>query len=65
MIKKLYSILSITLLNSIKILNDVLKNFSVNKSEMLNLANKGYITATDLADHLVKNLNYPLENLIK
>ena len=26
---------------------------------MINLANKGYITATDLADHLVKNLNYP------
>tara|TARA_B100002052_G_C15687932_1_gene509299 strand:- start:126 stop:659 length:534 start_codon:yes stop_codon:yes gene_type:complete len=47
------------LMNSIKILNDVLKNFSVNKSEMTNLANKGFITATDLADHLVKNLNYP------
>ena len=47
------------LANSIKVLNEVLKNFSVNKNEMLNLANKGYITATDLADYLVKNLNYP------
>ena len=47
------------LINSIKILNEVLKNFSVNKNEMLNLAEKGYITATDLADYLVKNLNYP------
>ena len=26
---------------------------------MLKLANKGHITATDLADYLVKNLNYP------
>ena len=45
--------------NSIKVLNDVLKNFSVNKTEMLELANKGYITATDLADYFVKSLNYP------
>ena len=41
--------------NSIKILNEVLKNFSPNKKKMLELANTGYITATDLADHLVKN----------
>ena len=47
------------LVDSVKILNDVLKNFSVNKKEMLSLANKGYITATDLADYLVKNLKYP------
>ena len=47
------------LIDTIKVLNEVLKNFSVNKNEMLNLANKGYITATDLADYLVKNLNYP------
>ena len=26
---------------------------------MLELANKGYITATDLADYFVKTLNYP------
>ena len=47
-----------SLCNSIKVLNEVLNNFSVNKSEMLNLANSGYITATDLADYFVKNLNY-------
>ena len=47
------------LTNSIKVLNEVLNNFSVNKNEMLNLANIGYITATDLADYFVKNLNYP------
>ena len=47
------------LIDSIKVLNEVLKNFSVNKSEMLNLAKKGHLTATDLADYLVKKLNYP------
>ncbi len=44
--------------NSIKVLNEVLKNFTVNKVEMLSLAQRGYITATDLADYFVKNLNY-------
>ena len=43
--------------NCLKILNEVLKNFSPNKKRMLELANSGYITATDLADHLVKNHN--------
>ena len=46
------------LIDSLKVLNEVLKNFTVNKNEMLNLANKGYITSTDLADYFVKNLNY-------
>ena len=44
-----------TLINCIGILNEVLKNFSPNKKKMLELANTGYITATDLADYLVKN----------
>ncbi len=48
-----------SLCDSIKVLNEVLNNFSVNKNEMLNLANTGYITATDLADYFVKNLKYP------
>ncbi len=46
-----------TMNNSLGILNEVLKNFRPNKKKMLDLANKGYITATDLADHLVKNHN--------
>ena len=41
----------------IAILNEVLKNLSPNKKKMLELANRGYITATDLADYLVKNNN--------
>jgi argininosuccinate lyase len=41
--------------NCIALLNDVMKNFTPNKQKMLDLANSGYITATDLADYLVKN----------
>ena len=41
--------------NCIAILNEVLKNLRPNKQQMLDLANSGYITATDLADYLVKN----------
>jgi argininosuccinate lyase len=44
-----------TINNCISILNEILKNFSPNKKRMLELANLGYITATDLADYLVKN----------
>ena len=43
------------LLESLKIFNEVLKNVSPNKKRMLELAHSGYITATDLADYLVKN----------
>ena len=48
-----------TLNNCIKILNEILKNFSPNKQKMLELAYTGYITATDLADYLVKNHEMP------
>ncbi len=44
---------------SLALLNDIFKNFSVNKKEMLSLANKGYLTATDLADYMVRELNFP------
>ena len=47
------------LINSILVLNEFLKNFSVNKRRMMELANMGYIAATDLADFIVKELNYP------
>ena len=48
-----------TLCNCIAILNEVLKNLKPNKQKMLDLANSGYITATDLADYLVKNHSMP------
>tara|TARA_B100001564_G_scaffold117049_1_gene97424 strand:+ start:890 stop:2281 length:1392 start_codon:yes stop_codon:yes gene_type:complete len=44
-----------TLLDCLKIFDEILKNMSPNKKRMLELANSGYITATDLADYLVKN----------
>jgi len=43
-----------TLTNCLKILNEILNNFSPNKKNMLNLAEVGFITATDLADYLVR-----------
>ncbi len=43
-----------TLLNCLKIFNEILKNFTPNKNQMFKLANSGYITATDLADYLVQ-----------
>ena len=45
--------------NSLTILNDVLKNFSVNKKKMIELAETGYLTSTDLADYMVRELKYP------
>ena len=45
--------------NSIDILLNIFKNITFNKKEMENLASKGYLTATDLADYMVKELNFP------
>ena len=44
-----------TLIDCLKIFNEILKNISPNKKKMYELADNGYITATDLADYLVKN----------
>ncbi len=44
-----------TLINCLKILDEILNNISPNKKKMQELAGLGYITATDLADYLVKN----------
>ena len=44
-----------TLIDCLKILDEVLKNLSPNKKRMLEIAESGFITATDLADYLVKN----------
>ena len=43
------------LINSLEIFDEILKNITPNKKRMFELANLGYITATDLADYLVKN----------
>ncbi len=44
-----------TIKDCLIILDEFLKNFYPNKKQMLELANTGHITATDLADYLVKN----------
>ena len=44
-----------TLINCLEIFDEILRNFRPNKKQMFELANSGYITATDLADYLVKN----------
>ena len=44
-----------TLINCLKIFDEILNNISPNKKKMYELADTGFITATDLADYLVKN----------
>ena len=44
-----------TLLESIVITNELVKNLRPNKERMLALSNEGYTTATDFADYLVQN----------
>jgi len=47
------------LTDCLKIFDEILKNITPNKKKMLELANSGYVTATDLADFLVKNYSMP------
>ena len=51
-----------TLNNCISILNEVLNNFSPNKKRMLEIAENGYIVATDLADYLVSKHGMSFRN---
>ena len=44
-----------TFIVCLKIFDEILKNISPNKKKMYELADSGFITATDLADYLVKN----------
>tara|TARA_B100001057_G_scaffold115257_1_gene113750 strand:- start:5938 stop:7329 length:1392 start_codon:yes stop_codon:yes gene_type:complete len=44
-----------TLINCLKIFDEILRNISPNKKKMFELADSGFITATDLADYLVRN----------
>ncbi len=44
-----------TLINCLRLLDEVINNLTPNKKKMLKLAKSGYMTATDLADYLVKN----------
>ena len=44
---------------SLKIMREILSNFIVNKKKMIQLAETGYTTATDLADYIVRQYKYP------
>ena len=50
------------LINCLKILDEIIKNLVPQKKNMLKLAESGYITATDLADYLVKNHSLTFRN---
>ena len=54
-----------TLLESIIITNELIKNLKPNKERMLSLANEGYTTATDFADYLVQNNNLSFREAYK
>ena len=51
-----------TLMNCLKILDEVIKNIIPNKKKMLELASSGHITATDFADYLVQNHSITFRN---
>ena len=51
-----------TLMNCLKILDEVINNINPNKKKMLELAETGFMTATDLADYLVKNYTISFRN---
>jgi argininosuccinate lyase len=48
-----------TILISLEIMNEVLKTMTVNKDKMENACQTGHLTATDLADYLVKKCDIP------
>ena len=54
-----------TLLESIIISNELIKNINPNKKRMLVLSNEGYTTATDFADYLVQNKNLSFRDAYK
>ena len=54
-----------TLLESLTILNELVKSLKPNKDRMFELSNEGYTTATDFADHLVQNNNLSFRDAYK
>ena len=54
-----------TLMESIIITNELVKNLEANKERMMILANEGYTTATDFADYLVQNNNFSFRDAYK
>ncbi len=44
---------------SLQIMREILNNFIINKKKMIQLAEIGFITATDLAEYIVQKYKYP------
>ena len=51
-----------TLVDCLRIMDEILNNFYPNKKKMIELTNSGFITATDLADFLVKKHSMTFRN---
>ena len=51
-----------TLIDCLRIMDEILNNFYPNKKKMIELTNSGFITATDLADYLVKKHSMTFRN---
>ena len=64
-IKNPYLMLIILLIFLLDIVKEMINEVKINKKNMYNLTNKGYITATDLADWIVKKTDLTLERLTK
>jgi len=54
-----------TLLESIIIINELVKSLQPNKERMFSLASEGYTTSTDFADYLVQNKNLSFRKAYK
>ena len=54
-----------TIINCLKLLDEIIRHISPNKKKMLELANMGHITATDFADYLVKNFSMSFREAYK
>ena len=51
-----------TLKDTLLMANELIFNLNTNKINMKQMAQKGYTTATDFADYLVKNKNFPFRD---
>ena len=54
-----------TIINCLRLLDEIIKHISPNKKRMMKLANTGHITATDFADYLVKNFSISFREAYK
>ena len=54
-----------TLKDTLIMSNELIKNVNPNKKRMLEMANRGYTTATDFADYLVKEKKLPFREAYK